>query len=344
MIKNSRTPGRLRWTTASHVAASVGCAVLFAACQPKPKHEGEYQGIVEFDERLLGFEVGGRLTAVNVRRGAAVHAGDVLATLDDVLERTAREGRQAEVHAAKAQVALVRAGSRPEEVRSMQAQLRVAEANESLWERKLTREKSLLDQGAVAPAGVDDIESRLRAATAERQSLEHRVRELQNGARRQEIDRAEAQATVADQQAKLGEERVHRFTLRALEEGTVLDVHADPGEVVAAGAPVCTVADTKHPYADVFVPQGALEGVHISAPAQVSVDATSPAFTARVEDVGRRTEFTPRYLFSERERSQLVVRVRVRIDDPQQALHAGVPAFVTIAKAGVPSTAHAVAP
>jgi len=303
---------------------------LSTGCQPKPKHPGAFQGVIEFDERDLGFEIGGRLTAVKVQRGAAVHAGQELATLDDTLERTAGEGRQAEASAAKAAAALVRAGSRPEEVRAMQAQLRAAEANESRLERSVTREKKLLQEGAIARASVDDLESMLHAATAERQSLEHRLRELQNGSRRQEIDRVEAQATVADQQAKLSHERVGRYALRALEDGVVVDVHADPNEVVAAGSPVCTVADTKHPYADIFVPQEEIGGLRVAAPARVVVDASSQSYGARVEDIGRRTEFTPRYLFSERERSQLVIRVRVRIDDPEQALHAGVPAFVTI--------------
>jgi HlyD family secretion protein len=97
---------------------------------------------------------------------------------------------------------------------------------------------------------------------------------------------------------------------------------------------VCTVADTRHPYADIFVPQGELGGLRVSTPARVMIDASSRSFVARVEDIGRRTEFTPRYLFSERERSQLVVRVRIRIDDPDEALHAGVPAFVTLGDSG----------
>ena len=299
------------------------------ACEPKPRHPGTFQGILEFDERVLDFEVGGRLLGLETERGAIVHAGDVLATLDDTLERTAREGREAEVHAAQAEVALVRAGSRPEEVRSMQAQLRAAQASESLLAKNLARERVLLQQGAIAAASVDDLEAKLQTAVAERQALEHRLRELQNGARRQEIDRAEAQAVMAGKQVKLGDERVNRYVLRAREDGTVLDVHADPSEVVAAGAPIVTVADTKHPYADVFVPQAGLQGIQLNVPATASVDATQQTFRGHVENIERRTEFTPRYLFSERERSQLVVRVRVRIDDPEEKLHAGIPVFIT---------------
>jgi HlyD family secretion protein len=311
-------------------AAAIGAAVAVSACEPKPRHPGALQGVIEFDERLVGFEVGGRLTAVAALRGATVRAGDLLATLDDKLERTAKESREARAVAAQADVALVRAGSRPEAVRSMQAQLRAAEANEALLQKNLERERTLLEKGSVARALVDDLEIRLQAAAAQRQSIEQRLGELRNGSRRQEIDRAEAHANVAGKEVELGDERVNLYVLRALEDGTVLDVHVDPGEVVAAGSPVVTVGDTKHPYADVFVREGELDGVRIGAPATVSVDATARAFSAKVENVGRKTEFTPRYLFSERERTSLVVRVRVRIDDPEERLHAGVPAFVDI--------------
>jgi HlyD family secretion protein len=314
----------------SGVAILLALVLPAAACEPKPRHPGALQSVVEFDERQLGFEVGGRLTAVNVRRGAIIHAGDLLATLDDTLERTSRDTREARAQAAKADVALVRAGSRPEEVRAAEAQLRAAQANESLLEQNLARERRLLERGSIARASVDDLEARLRAAAAERQSVEQRLRELRNGSRRQEIDRAEAQATVANKEVKLGDERVNLYQLRAREEGTVLDVHVDPNEVVGAGTPVVTVADTKHPYADVFVREGDLDGIRFGTPANVSIDATPRVFPARVENIGRKTEFTPRYLFSERERTNLVVRVRFRIDDPEEQLHAGVPAFVVI--------------
>jgi len=44
-------------------------------------------------------------------------------------------------------------------------------------------------------------------------------------------------------------------------------------------------------------------------------------------------EFTPRFLFSEKERPNLVVRVRIALEDPAEKLHAGVPAFAVFAPA-----------
>jgi hypothetical protein len=62
----------------------------------------------------------------------------------------------------------------------------------------------------------------------------------------------------------------------------------------------------------------------------VSVDAHDKPFPGEIEFVGRRTEFTPKFLFSERERPNLVVRVRIRIEAPDGNLQAGVPAFAVL--------------
>jgi HlyD family secretion protein len=102
----------------------------------------------------------------------------------------------------------------------------------------------------------------------------------------------------------------------------------EAGEIVSPGVPVLTVADTRRPYADLFVPQGDIAGIAPGRAAEVHVDALAEPLPARVEYVEQRTEFTPRFLFSEGERPNLVIRVRVRIDDPNRKLSAGLPAFV----------------
>ena len=127
---------------------------------------------------------------------------------------------------------------------------------------------------------------------------------------------------------QLEDERIARHVLVSPADGAILDVHAKSGEVVAAGTPVVTLGDTKHPFADVFVPQAKLAGLKVGVRAEVRVDGEANPFPGVVETVAQRTEFTPRFLFSDRERPNLVLRLRVRIDDPGEKLHAGVPAFV----------------
>ena len=319
MIKNLL--GQLAWGF-SVVAMTSACNIA------KSETEQQYQGVVELDERVLAFEVGGRVTTLSVKRGDPLKGGETLATLDDRLEATTKEARAAEADAAKSEVALLKAGPRSEDIRALAAEVRAIQSTEALLRKNVARTKELYARGVVAGSEVDDLETKLATTVAQRQSAEQRLKSLKRGARSQEIDSAKSRAEAADKGLVLETELVQKHVLKSSHEGVVLDVHVEAGEVVAPGAPVVTVGDTSHPYADVFVPVGQLDGITVGTPGSLHVDSTAASFPAKVEWISRRTEFTPRYLFSERERPNLVVRVRLRIDDPEQKLHAGVPAFV----------------
>ena len=305
-------------------------ALLLGCARPRPATEQALQGVVEFDEVPLGFELGGRVQRVAVKEGDRIKAGAPIAILDDALERSAREASAREADAAKSQVSVVQAGSRPEEIGAAAARVRAARAAEDLLQKNLARQKTLFSQGAVPQASVDDLEAQLARATAERQSLEQSLALLQRGARTVDVRAAQSRADAALAAVGLDDVRLRHHDLTAPSDATVLDVNVDPGEVVAAGTPIVTLADTTHPYADVFVAQGDLAGIRVGGAAKARIDALAQVFTGYVEHIARRTEFTPRYLFSERERPNLVVRVRVRLEDPEERMFAGVPTFVTI--------------
>jgi HlyD family secretion protein len=301
---------------------STGCARAHGATL-----EG-YQGVVEFDEWVLGFELPGRVTSVKAVRGGVLEQQGTVATLDSAQEVALRDARRGDLAAAVAQFALLKAGTRAEDVRSMDAQVRAARANEELLGKNLAREKALLARSASTDAAVDDLSGRLDASKAERQALEQKLASLRRGSRVEEQRAAEARVTAAEAAVTLEEERMSRHELFAPAKSVVLDVHVKEGEFVGAGTPVVTLGDTTHPYTDVFVPEGALAGIKPGVKTSLRVDGEASAFPGVVETVGRKTEFTPRFLFSERERPNLVVRVRVRVEDHDERLHAGVPAFV----------------
>ncbi|HZU85045.1 MAG TPA: HlyD family efflux transporter periplasmic adaptor subunit [Polyangiaceae bacterium] len=289
-----------------------------------------FQGLVEYDERIVGFEQPGRVTEVPVQRGQLVRAGQVLAKLDDALQRATRDARRSEAAATRAELALLRAGTRAEDVAAATADANAAAANEELLRKSAERARKLLAEGAISKAELDKADADLEEATGRRRSLESRLMALRRGSRPEELARAEANVDQQTSALDLEEERLARFVLRAQTSGEITDVTVKPGEFAAVGTPAVTLADVEHPYADVFVPEGQLDGVRVGADAVVRVDATSEPFHAVVEYVSPETEFTPKFLFSDRERPNLVVRARVRIDDARHRLHSGIPAFVTI--------------
>lgn len=289
-----------------------------------------FQGIVEHEDRVLGLEVGGRVVELPVKRGDRVARGTVLVRLDDGLERPVRDARAAELRAATAQLRLLEAGARREEIRGVSAELTSARSQEEILRRNLTRQESLRTSGAIAPAQLDSLEAEISLVEGRRRSLEERLRAMRSGARSDEIDAATARVEAATAALAATDARLARYALTNLVPGTVVDTHVELGEIVAPGAPAVTVADLDHPYVDVFVPEAEIAKVRVGASARVRVDSLAQPLLGRVEHIFPETEFTPRFLFSEEERTNLVIRVRVRVGDPRHALRSGVPAFVTL--------------
>ncbi|WP_428261301.1 HlyD family secretion protein [Haliangium sp.] len=304
-------------------------AILPIACEPPEQFPGSFQGIVEHDERQLGFEVGGRVATLTVDEGSRVEAGAVLGRLDSALQHVVVTARQHEADAAKAEVALLEAGPRAEEIRAMRARLEAAYAAEAQLTSTLARHRALAGGPGATPASVvDELEAQRQVAIAERHVVEQELQALQHGARAQELMAATARAAAAQAAADMEVERLARYELLAPIAGVVFDVYVEAGEIAAPGAPVLALSDPAHPYVDVFVPEAAVPGVHLGAAARVHLDGLDGPLSGRVEFIAQRTEFTPKFLFSEGERPHLVVRVRVRIDDPEEHTSAGLPAFV----------------
>jgi HlyD family secretion protein len=296
----------------------------------KPAGPAPLQGVIEYEERTIGVDVGGRVMAVDVERGQRVEAGGSVVRLDDGLERPLRDLRSAELSAAEAQLRLLKAGARGEELRAAEADIASLRSQEDIVRKNLARAELLVKQSAAPQSVVDDMLAQLQSTSERRRGLEERLKALRSGARGDEISAAVARVQAATAALAAQDARLARYTLVNPAAGSVIDVHVKAGEMVSPGAPAFTVADLGHPYVDVFVPQARMHEVRVGMDVALRVDGVTQALPASVEHIFPSTEFTPRFLFSEAERPNLVLRVRVRVRDDAQVLHAGVPAFVTI--------------
>ncbi|HVZ31713.1 MAG TPA: HlyD family efflux transporter periplasmic adaptor subunit, partial [Polyangiaceae bacterium] len=309
---------KLRWAMLTlALCAAPACGSKAAAKRPV------FQGVVEHDERVIAFATSGRVHSVEVRRGEAVEDGRVLAMLDDQLAALACRARRNDEATMRAELSLLEAGTRAEDRAALVAEVEAARTQEELARKTKARAQSLHLSNSVGQADVDRADSEFARATFHRESLEQRLRAALRGARREELERARTRVDAAAAAVALEEERLAQHVARAVGPGRVVDIHVKPGEFSAVGAAAITIADTKHPYVEVFVPQGELTGIQLGSMAEVRVDAEASAFRGAVEYIAPKTEFTPRYLFSEQERPYLVVRVRVGIEDPNEQLNAG---------------------
>ena len=250
------------------LAAIVGAVVAAACAEPAPSNELRVSGHVEATEVRVAAEVGGRLVALTVVEGDRVEAGDIVARID-ARDAELEVGRaQAEREASLAQLRLLQAGARPEDVRRAQAQIDALEAETAALEAELAaavanreRFESLLaaDAGSRkqrddAAARVNVLQQRTRALREQVRAAEQVVARLESGARTEEIDAARARVAAIDAQIAVLRKRIDDATVVAPAGGIVTQALVERGEIVGPAMPLFVVTDIDRAWANLFVP------------------------------------------------------------------------------------------
>lgn len=240
---------------------------------------------------------------------------------------------------AKAQLAEVEAGPRREELASAKAALTAAEQRVADSRRDAERARTLLAGKAISREALDKAELALSLAETQREQAREALRLVEKGARaeRREAARAavgSAEAAIANSDALLGQLR-----LVAPFAGVVTLRHREAGEVVPAGSPVLTLMNPDDRWVRIYVPENQLGKVALGQEAKISSDTfPGKAYRGKVAFIASEAEFTPKNVQTTEERVRLVYAVKVRIeDDPGQELKPGLPADVSLEKAGAGS-------
>ncbi|HEX9924864.1 MAG TPA: efflux RND transporter periplasmic adaptor subunit [Anaerolineae bacterium] len=168
-------------------------------------------GSIEAETVAITAELGGRILDINVDEGEEVEAGQVLVELDRA-ELLAQESQlEAAVSTAKANLALVSAPTRPEEVAAAQAQLAQARVNRDgaklTWD---TAQKLVKDP--------HELTARINRAEAQVTEAESRLELAQVNLKRAEIQ-AEAASRNQSSHAALVENEAAQKRLQAAQVG-----------------------------------------------------------------------------------------------------------------------------
>jgi len=109
--------------------------------------------------------------------------------------------------------------------------------------------------------------------------------------------------------------------------GTVLSKNAEPGEFVAAGTPVVTVADLREVWLRGYIPETDLGKLRLGQEVAVTTDSyPGKKYEGRVTFIAQEAEFTPKSVQTQKERVKLVYRIKVTIANPAAELKPGMPA------------------
>ena len=289
-------------------------------------------GTVEATDADLGFQAPGRVQSIGPREGDAVSTGQELARLDTRELEAGLTAAHAQVEAARARLAELERGARPQEVATAEAAVRSAEQRVAEARRDAERARTLFEGGAVSRQALDRAETALDLATAAHDQAREQHGLLVEGPRAETIRAQRAVVAQALANVERAEAALANAVVSAPFDGVVTVRHREPGEAVTPGAPVLTLLDRDDRWVRIYIREDQIGLVQLGMAAEIVSDTYSDrTYGGEVVFIGSEAEFTPRNVQTTEERTRLVYPVKVRITgDPGFELKPGVPADVRL--------------
>lgn len=311
------------WVAVALFAVALGCG----------RDDGSVRGsgTVEMDEVDLASLTGGRITRLTVVEGDSVHAGDTLVVLDRGEVVAGLAAQRALAVSADAELRDLTAGARPDELAAARAELDAAKAQAALAQAEAERVVKLHASATVSDAERDRAVAARDAAIARREQAAHALALLEAGTRSDRIAAAREAAIAARAQRDAASSLVRELVLESPITGVVLSRNLLPGEVAPPGQAVLTLGSPDSLWMRVYIAAPKIGRVTLGAAAEVTSHALpGKRFPARVVEIARRAEFTPRAALTEEEQANLVFAVKLAIAPTGGVLKAGLPADARI--------------
>jgi HlyD family secretion protein len=292
--------------------------LLSAGCSRtgKGSDRASVSGTIDADEVHVASRYGGRVEKTLAQEGETLQAGQVLVELE-ASELKARRDQAA------AALAELEAGPRKEEIEAAKHDWESQTAELELARANARRAGDLFASKTISETEHDSAIRRAEAIEKSAAAARSRYDLLMAGTRPERISMARAQ--LAEIEAHLREMRVTASTDSVLE---VLSVKA--GDVLAPNREVATLVLPQHIWVRVYVPEPWLGHIKLGESVKVRVDSFADKnFAGTIEQVMRSAEFTPRNVQTVQDRIKQVFGVKVRLDNRDGLLRAGMSADVS---------------
>ncbi|MBP5974410.1 HlyD family secretion protein [Brasilonema sp. CT11] len=238
-------------------------------------------------------------------------------------------------------------------VAATRAQLVQAQANLKLAQVKQQRYKNLFTQGAVSAQTQDEYDTTAQTAQANVDAARQQVQsaqgiltqaqatlnnppikaaaalQIQKQIAQAGTDIAVAQEEVSNAQATQAQTQanLNYLVVNSPLSGNVITRSVEPGEVVAAGAPLLTIVNLDNLYLRGFISEGEIGKVRVGQSGLVYLDALpKQPLQATVTRIDPKASFTPENTYFKKDRITQVFGVELTLKNPQGLAKPGMPA------------------
>lgn len=290
----------------------------------------------------LASKVIGRVAWVGVEMGDKIEKGQVLVRLEDDEFKARVAQQQGLLDNAKAYLAELQAGSRPQEIAAAQARLDQAQAELANAEANHQRLKGLEQTKDVAQQQIDDAATLVRSRIAQAATLKQQYELVKAGPRKEQIDAQLATVRQLDAGLATAVLDLNNTVIRSPISATVLARNVEMGEFVTTGfvgergakGYVVSIADLNDLRVELDVSQNDFAKVSPKQPCWIVTDAYPDKKYSGMVDL----------ISPEANRQKATVQVRVKVLNPDELLKPDMNATVSFLAPHKPATQNAAAP
>ncbi|MCP5051917.1 MAG: HlyD family efflux transporter periplasmic adaptor subunit [bacterium] len=284
-------------------------AVLSFHCSTAENKTDKVPGVVDGTVITLKSMVAGTLERMSLKEG----------------ERVTKENDVARVNSDKIENQLKELDIRTKEIdvkgQKITKKRRFLEANITYLRKQVDRFGRLRAKKAVPGEKLEALELKLMEAETSRFDLNKSMEELEIQKEKIENKRHYLNLLLKD----------HRMTSPV--EGVVVETFVSEGETVFPGTAIADILDGSSLYVEIFIEEGEMAALKLNQEVGIRVDGmdteTGP-LTGTISYFGRKAEFSPKYIVSEKERKSLLYQVKIRAKDSKGILKMGMPVTVLL--------------
>ena len=283
--------------------------ILVSSCTKEQTDYIKVAGIVDGDIFTVKAAVVGKIEVMNIEEGLPVKKADILIEINSDKLLNQLEGlsiRKKEINVNR---------------KKTNNKIKLLKSNLAYWKQQVERFQRLREKESIsgdklekAELQLEEVETSLFDAQQSLSSLSIQSENINN----------------QEQHLKL---LLEDHVITSPVSGVVLEKFLSEGEIVFPGAAVADILDIESLYVEAFIEGEEIAQLELGQEISVLLDGMGEkVFSGRISYFGRKAEFSPKYIISEKERKSLLYQIKIRIDNGHKFFKIGMPVTVQIKK------------
>ncbi len=284
--------------------------MIFANCSKTGDSKIKAPGIVDGDLITVKAAVTGTLQRQMIKEGEIVNRDQVLAQVDaDKIENQLEEleinSREIDINGEKTS-----------------KKIKFLDSNIQYLRKQVQRFQRLKEKKSIPGEQLETMELKLLEAETSRFDLKKTLETFTVQKEKIRNKREYLQLLLED------------HTLKSPVDGVVVEKFVSPGETVLPGTAIADILDTSSLYVEIFIEGKEIAGLTLNQKAVIQPDGIDKELTGVISYFGKKAEFSPKYIISEKERQSMLYRVKIKVEDTLGILKLGMPVTVVLEKTG----------